>query len=283
MNQKNVDVNIFAKQLEIFDVIVFNSEKHTYAINGQPSNPYSVTRLINSVKPRFDTDKWANIKAKKEGITPEELKFIWKEKALFSTTLGTCVHEIIESVYTGDNILQYTRSKLTSTLGEESYLKLKEKITKCVNLFKKFYTDTRDNLIPIKNELIIGDINDTRICGTLDFLAYNNKTGNVEIYDFKTNNSITTSNPYGETFYYPLKDLDICEYNTYTLQLSLYQFIIEKYTNIKIDKKYILWLNDNNTNYQLIEVPYLKNAVQHLLNEKSRSINLSQLTHSNIR
>lgn len=230
------------KELEVFNQITFVEETHKYFINGKPSAPISVTGFISKLKPKFDEDKWAKLKAKKLGISVDEMKFIWSEKNLFSTTLGTCFHKIAESVYTG---IPYTlkSDELKHSLGEASYGDLKNILPILVDQFSSFYKKTKDIIIPVKNELIIGDLDDTRICGTMDMLVYNTKSKQYEIYDFKTNKDITYNSTYGEKFSRPLENLDVCEYNTYSLQLSFYKYIIEKYTNIKIGAMYIVWFS----------------------------------------
>ena len=257
-------IEVAQKELEIFKQITFIEEAHKYFINGKPSAPVSVTGFISKLKPKFDEDKWARLKAKKLGISVDEMKFIWSEKNLFSTTLGTCFHKIAESVYTG---IPYTlnSAELQHSLGEESYDILKVTLPTLVKQFSSFYKDTKDTLIPIKNELVIGDLNDTRICGTMDMLVYNNKSEQFEIYDFKTNRDITYSNTYGEKFCKPLDDLDACEFNTYSLQLSFYKYIIEKYTNIKIGATYIVWFNRDKDAYDVIATQDFMLKIKHIL------------------
>lgn len=257
-------IEVAQKELEIFKQITFIEETHKYFINGKPSAPVSVTGFISKLKPKFDEDKWARLKAKKLGISVDEMKFIWSEKNLFSTTLGTCFHKIAESVYTG---IPYTlnSAELQHSLGEESYDILKVALPTLVKQFSSFYRDTKDTLIPIKNELVIGDLNDTRICGTMDMLVYNNKSEQFEIYDFKTNRDITYSNTYGERFCKPLDDLDACEFNTYSLQLSFYKYIIEKYTNIKIGAMYIVWFNRDKDACDVIATQDFMLKIKHIL------------------
>ena len=41
--------------------------------------------------------------------------------------------------------------------------------------------------------------------------------------------------------------------NTYSLQLSLYKYIIEKNTNLKLGDSYIVWFNEKNETYKPIK------------------------------
>ena len=239
MNQNKDEDNF---RLNCFNKIVFDEKAHTYTIDGELTNKLSVTGAINKFKPKFDTDKWANIKAKKEGITPEEIKFRWQEKALYATTFGTCVHKLIESVYLQKNVCVPDYEHIKQTLGDENCTNFKKKFVKSIEGFCSFYKKTKNNIVPIKNELVIGDLYNSKVCGTLDMLAYDKNTERYVIYDFKTNNNITYNSSYNENYFTPLQHLQVCEYNTYSLQLSIYRYIIEKYASIDIGSCCLLWI-----------------------------------------
>ena len=51
----------------------------------------------------------------------------------------------------------------------------------------------------------------------------------------------------------PVSHLDECEFSTYSLQLSLYKYIIEYETKLKIEDCFIVWFNENNAKYKLIK------------------------------
>jgi hypothetical protein len=252
------------KELEIFNQITFVESVHKYYINNEPSAPVSVTGFISKFKPKFDEDKWARIKAKKLGISVDEMKFIWSEKNLFSTTLGTCFHKIAESIYTGVKY-HINKNELQASLGDSLYEDLKVLLPVFVEQFKIFYNNTKNILEPIKNELVIGDLNNTRICGTMDMLVYNNRSKQYEIYDFKTNKDITYSSTYKERYSIPLDALEVCEYNTYSLQLSFYKYIIEQYTNLKIGALYIVWFDRIKNKPEIIDVKDYTGYVEMLL------------------
>ena len=57
---------------------------------------------------------------------------------------------------------------------------------------------------------------------------------------------------YGNKMKGPLYMLDDCEFNTYSLQLSVYKKIIEMNTNIKLGESSIVWFNEENQNYKVI-------------------------------
>jgi ATP-dependent exoDNAse (exonuclease V) beta subunit len=100
-------------------------------------------------------------------------------------------------------------------------------------------------------EFVVAD-EDYGIAGMVDCLFYNKKSGMLEIYDYKTNKEIKLKSAYKENFKSPISHLDVCEINTYSLQLHLYKHIIEKNTNLKIGNLYLVWINEVNDTYKVI-------------------------------
>jgi len=113
-------------------------------------------------------------------------------------------------------------------------------------------------------ELVVGD-EDYGLGGMVDCLFYNKKSGNLEIWDYKTNKAINDKNDYGEKFKGPISHLDVCEVNTYSLQLSLYKHIIEKNTNLKIGDCYLIWITEKNNKYKIIKCKDLNAEIKLML------------------
>jgi hypothetical protein len=248
------------KELSIFNRIVFLDRTHTYLIDNKPSAKYSVTGLLESLKEPFEKEKWATIKGKEFGLTSEEIIKSWDQKNLYSKVLGTVFHNYAEN-YFNNKVVPYDREWVSSQLTKEQHNELRETLETLLKQFNNFYNDTKGFLIPIKNELVIGDVNNTKICGMIDMLCYNTKKECYEIYDFKTNKEINYSSKFKKKFLEPLNHLEVCEYNTYSLQLGFYKKFIEDHTSIKIENLYVLWLNKKNENYQLIPLLNLNSEV----------------------
>jgi hypothetical protein len=258
------------KSLTVFNSIVFLHKTHSYLINGRPSAKVSVTGLLNLYKPKFDVNKWSAIKAEQRGITAEEIKEEWRLNNLYATTRGSIFHNYVENYY-DNKVIPYDQYSVQKDLGDELHAKLRDELPDLIKQFNKFYNDYQ-HLLPIKKELVIGDINNTRICGMLDMLVYNTKTDSYEIYDYKTNREIDFSSKFEKKYYEPISHLDVCEFNTYSLQLSLYQYIIEKYTPIKITGTYVVWFNIKNESYKLIPLLNLTKEVESILQHYTEQI-----------
>jgi hypothetical protein len=240
-------------ELDVFKRITFIEKTHRYYIDEEISANVSVTGAIGKLKPKFDEDMWSARKAKSLGITQDEMKFIWRESNIFSTTLGTFFHSIAESHYTKMPCVLSTEGA-KEELGDKTYQELKPLLKILVRQFDAFYKHTQSFLEPVSNELVVGDLDDTRVCGTLDLLTYNKNTKSYEIYDFKTNKNISFKSDYNQTFLSPLDHIPLCEFNTYSFQLSVYKYILEKYTNIRISAMYIVWFRRDKVSYELIKV-----------------------------
>jgi len=252
------------KKLKVFDRITFYDDKHSYKIDGQPSAKVSVTGLVNTVKEPFDEEKWAGIKAKEVGISPEEMKLLWKKNNQMATLQGSTLHNYIDNYYQ-NKVKPYNRVLAESILGQTLHEMMYKNLKVLVKQFMNFYNDTKDNVIPIKNEFVVGDLEDTRICGMLDMLVYNSETEKYEIYDFKTNKRFSMVSEFEKKLQYPVQHLDECELNIYSLQLSLYKIFIQKYARIVIDKLKVVWFSVNNDNYKVIELNFYEDECLALL------------------
>ena len=62
-----------------------------------------------------------------------------------------------------------------------------------------------------------------------------------------------------------IKDITLFHYY---LQLSIYKYLIEKYTDLKVDEMFIVYFSENNDNYEIIEIPYLKKEVIKILENR---------------
>ena len=237
------------KEFQVFNRITFLEKSHSYLIDGQPTGSLSVTRLLKKFKKEFEQEKTAQRVAKKTGSTTEAVLAEWAANNLYSTTLGSMLHKYIENFYANKRI-EFEGS--LEKLGSEQKKKLGETLPKLIQYFQSFYNDHK-HLLCFRSEMVLGDIEDTKVCGMMDMLVYNTETEKFEIWDFKTNKKMEKHSQWGNLFY-PFDDMTEGEVNEYTIQLNCYKYFIEKYTSIKIDKMCLLWFNINNPNYQIVEL-----------------------------
>ena len=234
------------RELAKFNHIKYYDDPHLYYIDGEKMT--SATTFIGKFKQKFDSEYWSQRKADERGITKEEILEEWRIKALVSTEKGTYFHEYAEN-YLTNRIFPFPQDSVDKVLGKDN--DVKERFDKLVELFDKFYTDSYGKLIPVRAEVVVGD-KDIGICGMVDQLFFNEKSGKLEIWDWKTNKKIDKKNKW-QQFKEPIDHLDVCEFNTYSLQLSLYKYIMERNTNLKMGDSYIVWINEVNDTYHPIK------------------------------
>lgn len=237
------NVNII-EELNKFNHIKYFDEPHKY-FDGEREF-VSATTFIGKFKPKFDTETIAEDYAKRRGLNVDDVISDWDYKRDRSTIKGTLVHDYAENFWM-NKVFPYDGREAIKRFGTDS---VEEAFKKCKNIFHKFYEDASKNLLPIKMEWVIGD-KDFNVAGMIDGLFYNKKSNCLEIYDYKTNKEIKVKNDFNQTFSNPIDHLDICEINTYSLQLSLYKYIIEKNTNLKIGNCYLVWINEVNSSYKV--------------------------------
>lgn len=233
-------------ELGKFNNIKYHDKPHKYFIGDKEL--VSATTFIGKFKPKFDTDGMAESYAAKRKLKVEDVKNDWDFKRDFSTVKGSALHNYAENWW-NNKVFPYDESIAIKMWGIDP---VKEPLGKCIKLFHMFHNDAKENLIPVKMELVVGD-EELGIAGMVDCLFWNKKSQELQIWDYKTNKEIKTSNSFSQYFNKPISHLDVCELNTYSLQLSLYKYIIERNTGLKIGSTYLIWINEVNDNYKVIK------------------------------
>jgi ATP-dependent exoDNAse (exonuclease V) beta subunit len=238
-------MNIY-QELKKFSHIKYYDEPHKYFIGEQEL--VSGTGFLKLFKPEFNAKVMAEKSAKKLGVPVEDVLSDWEYKREFAGMKGTLVHNFAEN-YWFNKIFPYNSQVVIDKFGEDH---IKERYDRCVEMFLDFYRDASVSLTPVAMELVVGDA-ELGIAGMIDCLFYNEKLHEYQIWDYKTSRQIRMKSEYRKRFKAPISFVEECEYETYSLQLSLYKFLIEKNTNIKIGKCYLVWLFEENETYQVIE------------------------------
>jgi len=104
------------------------------------------------------------------------------------------------------------------------------------------------------------------IAGTIDILALDKKTNKYDLIDWKTSKKIEM-NSYGGKVGTKIATNNIpdCNYYHYTLQLSLYRYLLERSYGLKIRTMIIAHLKEDYA--RAIEVPYMKNEILEMLDQ----------------
>ena len=254
---------------DTFKDFKFYPQDHHYEFKGKRVG-ISVTSLISQYENEFDKENIARAVASKDSKSVTDVLKEWQYKADFACRKGSTCHEFAQSRWSKE---PYELDKFDES---EEYLNAVIKIQKqAVN----FYEDYKDVFEHIADELIVGS-EEFDIASAIDHLFVNKLTGGLVLVDYKTNsilkgyNDNGKSNRYAKPMKVPLNHIKDITLFHYYIQLSIYKYIIEKYTNLKVDEMFIVYFSENNDNYEIIEIPYLKKEVIKILeNRRVKNMN----------
>jgi hypothetical protein len=241
------------KAHNLYGHVSFTEHDHSYINKLTGKRLISVTTLIKKLQIPFDEKRFLPLSAAKLNLTELEVLEEWKKQKEFGIEVGKLIHLYLENLFINKHIQITTQLDIVDRL----------------NLYKNFaynYYNDHQHLLPVFYEKII-TINN--IAGQLDFLGYNLKENIYTLRDYKTDKKFRTENRY-QKFKYPINHLDDCEYNKYALQLSFYRYMLEP-LNLEFEDNKIIWFNEQNTNYKIIELPYLKDEVNLIINDNTRN------------
>jgi len=215
----------------------------------------SVTTKIKQYQKTFDTEYWLTYKSNQLNIDREEIRLNWDIKREVGTWLGSLTHSYIEN-YKQNKIIDLTPSPfLSSLLSSPQFLFLLQHRDNLINQANNFLHDYADYDY-IGSEIVVGN---NQIAGQIDYLT------KQCILDFKVDKEIKYSNKY-QRFYKPLNHLEDCNYNKYCLQVSMYRYLLEEKGVTLPEADKIVKFNRYSTEYEVIEIPYLKHECELILN-----------------
>jgi hypothetical protein len=251
------------KELAKFRNIKYYDEPHKYFIGEQ--SLISGTAFVGEFKEKFDSAGQAIKSAKKKGVSVEEILAEWDFKGEFSRTKGTLLHNYAE------NHWQNKIFPIDYALYEEKFGEglMKGRLDECIRMFHEFYQEASPALIPIAMELVVGDA-ELGIGGMVDCLFWNEKHQELQIWDYKTNKEIAEFSKYRKRMQVPINFLQDCELNAYSIQLNLYKYIIEKNTNLKIGRCYLVHIHEEQERYNVIECKEFQEIIQLLFNHLNK-------------
>lgn len=258
----------YLKELnKAFGDFKFFEDGHYYQYKGKDVG-ISVTRFIEQYCQEFKQQEIAERVAKRDGKTVQEVLDEWKYKNQFACEKGSTCHEYAQSIWSGEK----WKPKYFDKSNE--YLKAVIKIQKQA---QNFFIDYVNRLEHLADEYIVGS-EEYDIASAIDHLFINKLTGGLVLVDYKTNSYLSGYNKkaYSKKMKVPLQHLNDDAIHHYYIQLSIYRYLIEKYTNLKVSEMFIVYFSENIENYEIIDIPYLKNEVEKIL-ENRRCKNMKSI------
>ena len=247
----------------------FYENGHYYTYKDKPVG-ISVTRFIAEYENEFNQQEVAEKCAIKQNRSVSEILAEWKYKADFACAKGTTCHEFSQSLWSGE---EWEFKEFDGTMNYS------DAVYNIILQAKQFKKDYQDYLQHLQDELVVGSA-EYDIASAIDHLFYNKLTGGLVLVDYKTNSTLKGYNDseynrrYTKKMKVPLQHLDDNAITHYYIQLSIYRFLIEKYTGLKVDEMFIVYMSENIDNYEIIEIPYLKKEVEEIL-ENRRKLNMN--------
>ena len=232
----------------------FFEEDHHYEYKGQRVG-ISVTRLIEEYTNEFNAEEVAEKVAIKENKSIQEVLDEWEYKNKFACEKGSTCHEYAQSCW---SLEEWHLKSFDKSL---QYLLAVNKITDQAD---SFHRDYKDRLEHLADEFVIGST-EFDLCSAVDHFFINKLTGGLVLVDYKTNSDIHKSEKYAKSMKVPLTHLKDFTLNHYYIQLSIYKYLVEKYTNLKFGEMFIVYFSENIEKYQIIDVPYLYKEVKNIL------------------
>lgn len=253
--------------LSSFKELDFIEDGHKYFLNkddGTKIEMNSVSSVCHRFEPLVDWDAIRDKKAKKLGISSEELKRQWREKNITSTSNGTLTHLFAESyMYFFMGQVDKIPSIIKDMQYEDGFLipygekqmavaKYYEDLNKVDNMWAvmpetKVYIESGNN--PFGMNL--------NVSGTFDALfAFMDSKGKLKlsVRDWKTNASLLNSYnmSMGNTLLYPFDSGEFINQpkSMYTIQLSLYQLGLQQ-LGYEIGDRKLLWLTDSGEYFKI--------------------------------
>lgn len=225
-------------------VVWLEPVEHVYIHKVTEEKFKSVTTVLSMLEPPFNSEEVALAIAnqdpskKKEhyqNMSQQEILTEWKRINDEANEYGTKVHEILERYLLANRIYfpkdDYEREIIT-------------KFQKIDKMYGKLYPETI--LFSEKHKL----------AGSCDLIEEYDTYFNV--WDNKTNKELNYISKYNHWLNKPVSHLSDCQYNIYSLQMSIYAYMYQMETKKKVGRLGLYYLNpEKNYEFELIPVPYL--------------------------
>lgn len=253
----------YLDKLKVFENFKFFEEDHHYEYKGKRVG-ISVTRLIEDYCNEFNAEEVAERVAIKQNKTIRQVLDEWQYKNKFACEKGSTCHEYAQSLWSGKEYRQLYFDDSEEYLEAVSHIQVQA---------LSFCEDYQDRLEHLVDEFVVGS-EEYNIASAIDHLFINKLTGGLVLVDYKTNSDIHKSEKYAKNMKVPLQHMKDFTLNHYYIQLSIYKYLLEKYTDLEVSEMFIVYFSENIKNYEIIEIPYLKEEVMKILeNRREKNMN----------
>jgi hypothetical protein len=243
------------------EFIQFDEGPHIYTVHGEQGYT-SVTTWNHSHFSHFDADAVIECMVKKGslqdptnkyyGMTPIQIKKMWKKNGIEASGSGTKMHADIEYYYNAE-------PKINDSIEYQYFLQ-----------FAKDF----NHLKPYRTEWMVY-YEDLKLSGSIDMIFENPEDGTLIIYDWKRVKEIKYEHDFNKYAHTEcIKHLPDTNFWHYSLQLNTYRTILEKKYGKNISGMYLVCLHPDNPlkTYERIEVPFLTTEMENLFEYRKKQI-----------
>ena len=253
----------YLDKLKVFQDFKFFEDGHYYEYKGQRVG-ISVTRFIEQYCNEFNAEEVAEKVAIRDNKSVQEVLDEWKQKNEWACYKGHLGH-----LYAQDIWKHFVNTEGIKKCNKEQQQMLEKIFTQADN----FYYDYKDRLEHLQDEFVVGS-EEYNIASAIDHLFINKLTGGLVLVDYKTNSDIHKSEKYAKNMKVPLQHMKDYTLNHYYIQLSIYRYLLEKYTGLEVSEMFIVYFSENIKDYEIVEIPYLKEEVIKILeNRREKDMN----------
>jgi hypothetical protein len=263
--------------------IHFEEEGHKYTISNDNGNDNgndntglgesgytSVTTWVHTHFPHFDADliicKMMYGKSWKPGhkywgLSAAGIKDLWNSKRENAAGAGTKLHYEIEC-FMNSKVLVFDYTHLELLQQHNILIKYDKRYLDFGiewSYFMNFVSDF-PHLKPYRTEWAVYH-EELGLAGSID-MVYKNPDSSLSIYDWKRSADITKVNSWNKTaLTKEISWMPDSNFWHYTLQLNTYKMILESKYGETVKDLFLVRLHPDSDNYELIQVPDLKNDI----------------------
>lgn len=216
----------------------------------------SVSKFISQFTPQFDKERISASYAAKNNLSQKEVLDLWDAKAKAAIDHGNQIHNALERY-----------EKTTVILPED--LHLKPMILSVASEYSHYHRIYQEQCIFDKDHLIAGTSDKI-----LQVTSSNKSVFDIDDYKTNLSKGIQFYSEYNKYLLGPLSHLQDCNYNKYSIQLSIYAYMLEKTYGVRIRSLGIRFIPPHNIlAHHRIPVPYMKAEVEAMFQQRAYSLN----------
>jgi hypothetical protein len=266
--------------------VQFEPLAHKYSVDWETTGRFSadhvmsVTGLYKCFFPAFDADSLICMmrrgpnfdRSKYACMTNDDIKAVWNT----ARDRGTFIHDQIECYYNQEKDI--------------------DELPECdeIDQFREFVKST-GGVTPYWSEHYVYTDARTKIAGAIDMVYVNQAymdllwskgtptTLHVQIYDWKVCKNMGKWSK--ETGYYPLEDVKNAKFWHYSIQLNMYQYIVEtyykdpifrghRYANICVDSCFLCVMHESRKKFSVQPVPNFQSQVAIMMDLRAQNLDL---------